>query len=231
MADIRTVLKDKPFRFSKTATDFLHQTLDDVNIDPVLLVDTPTNATYKTLSEIPNDLLSSVRGVSFFAAIKALEEKEDVGNAEWFLNRLRIPGKFEGANPDTQRIVLALLHGLHAYFASKSKDAPVLGSPLPTRFQYAIQKYEADSTLVIPIQTILTKLIKHYLNNTNEEIVGSVSEFIREMKNPVDFLKNNFFKVKTGKSIPVERERVFDTATVRDFYVQRIPLIHEVLTR
>lgn len=219
--DIREVVKRKPYRLSKNTQDFLSDT-----IEPVFLAD--ASGTFSKLAEIPTEILNSIRGVSFFAVIKALEE---VGANGWFLDRLRLPGTLIGVNPDAQRVVLAMIHGLHAFFASSDPVAPKLTSPLPTRIRYVLN-FTINTADRLVIQRIYSKLIREYLKQPEDSIKLDLDNFIKGLKTPIEFINHEFLKSKTGSSpVALEDDRGKDTDTVRDFYVQRIPLINDILPR
>jgi hypothetical protein len=212
--DLRDELKEKPFRFSKESKDFLTE-------DPVLLVANPPPQTYSSLSEIPTDLLTSVQGTSFFATLKLLDE--DVGNAGWFLNRLRIPGS--PMNPDTQRVTLAILHGIHAYATSTSQQTISFTAPLPTRFRSTIAYFTTikhKSDIIQHMDDIFTTMKRRYLhqNESNEELM--IRDVLESLTNPTQFMKSSFFKTPKGSGPIPSTEQEWDTETVHDPYVTRI---------
>jgi hypothetical protein len=213
---IKKILERQDFTFSNTSSssEFLPKSKgDSVEIKPLVL-----------------GTQESIRGVSFFAALKALDMEK--AKAPWYVDHLRLPGTRTGVNPDTQKIVLALLHGLHAYFASNDKAAPSLRDPLPTRFRYVVDTFNKlkDQSVKTSVDRVFTVMKRQYLNTNEQDDELQILGLMDALKTPVKFLNNQFFNIKTGTvPISITERDVPDTQTVRDFYVRKIPLMSEIL--
>lgn len=217
MADItgvKDVLSKIDFSYSTNAVHFLPKDKDDASVDMTSYV----------LGDANN-----IRGVSFFAALKAL----DMDDAPWYINHLRIPGKsnIKDVNPGTQKVVLAILHGLHAYFASTDPKAPSLRTPLPTRFRYVLGKFIDSGDYVQSVERIFNIMKRQYLNHEDKDGELQIRGLINALKTPTEFINNEYFTLKTGKTPINIMDRSGDTETVRDIYVARIPLATVVLGR
>ncbi len=230
---IQEVLGRQPYRFSSDPAKFLQETRANALLEPWLLVPQSNTNTFPTLAQIPQNLLTSIQGVSIAAAIKLLTES-DVGNNGWFLDRLRLPGSTGNSaiNTDTQKVIIALLHGIHAYFVgSKTKGVPSFTTPLPTRFHFVVSNATDGFLNQKNVEDFFTNLKRRFLNQAETDDELQIRGLINLLQgDPANLLNTKFMKNPSGANpVPTQETDVPDTETVKDFYIRTLPSIHTVL--
>ncbi len=230
---LQSMLALLPYQFTSDPAAFLQSPTANASQTPWLLVKSPDTRTFPSLAEIPHTLLASVQGISIAATIKLLLES-DVGNNGWFLDRLRLPGALRSStvNSATQQVILALLHGIHAYFvASHESGVPPITAPLPTRFQFVVNSATDTFLNKKNTEAYFTLLKRQFLNQNERDDEVQIRELMRLLRTkPAELLKHPFMRAPTGPfPIQTEQKNVGDTETVKDFYVAAVPSIYDIL--